>query len=119
MEIKNYDNLFLPAKDMEKSKEFYTQILGLKMKFEFEDKGMVAYKVGDEEPAIILKDISMHPDAQATIWLEVENVKAIYEQLRQQGILFLSEPFKIKTGWAAEFTDPSGNRLGLTDYDSY
>ena len=44
MEIKNYDNLFLPAKDMEKSKEFYTQILGLKMKFEFEDKGMVAIK---------------------------------------------------------------------------
>lgn len=119
MEIKNYDNLFLPAKDMEKSKEFYTQILGLKMKFEFEDKGMVAYKVGDEEPAIILKDISMYPDAQATIWLEVENVKAIYEQLRQQGILFLSEPFKIQTGWAVEFTDPSGNRLGFTDYDSY
>lgn len=109
MEIKNYDNLFLPAKDMEKSKEFYTQILGLKMKFEFEDKGMVAYKVGDEEPAIILKDISMHPDAQATIWLEVENVKAIYEQLRQQGFYpnhsrskqagLLNLPIHPVTGW--------------------
>ena len=26
------------------------------------------------------------------------------------------EPFKIKTGWAAEFTEPSGNLLGITDY---
>lgn len=119
MEIKNYDNLFLPVKDMEKSKEFYTQILGLKIKFEFKDKGMTAYKIGNEEPAIILKDLSLYPNAQSTIWLEVKDVRTIYNQLKQQDILFLSEPFRIKTGWAVEFSDPSGNRLGFTDYCSY
>jgi predicted enzyme related to lactoylglutathione lyase len=25
--------------------------------------------------------------------------------------------FKIRTGWAVEFIDPSGNNLGITDYN--
>jgi len=28
----------------------------------------------------------------------------------------LSPPFSIRTGWAIEFLDPSGNVLGFTDY---
>lgn len=41
---------------------------------------------------------------------------AEYEKLRQKGIVFLSEPFIIRTGWAAEFENPYGNRLGIADY---
>jgi predicted enzyme related to lactoylglutathione lyase len=114
--MKNYDNFFLPAQDMEESMHFYKEVLGLTLKFDFSDKGMVAYKVGDEEPAIILKDISKFPDVKPTIWFEVEDVKETYQQMKVKGVLFLSEPFRVKTGWAVEFTDPSGNRLGITDY---
>lgn len=35
---------------------------------------------------------------------------------KARGIKFLSEPFRIRTGWAVVFNDPSGNRLGFTDY---
>ncbi|MDL2214758.1 VOC family protein [Dysgonomonas sp. OttesenSCG-928-M03] len=114
--MKRYDNFFLPAKDLEESKKFYNETLGLNLKFEFEKQGMAAYHVGEEEPAIILKDISMYPNFQPTIWFEVENVKETYEKLKNQGISFTSEPFRIRTGWAVEFLDPSGNRLGITDY---
>ncbi|MBD8388760.1 VOC family protein [Dysgonomonas sp. BGC7] len=116
MKIKNIDNFFLPSQDMQKSKDFYAEVLGLSLKFDFSAKGMVAYNIGDEEPAIILKDVTHFPDMKPTIWFEVENVKNIYEELMDKGVVFLSEPFKIKTGWAVELTDPSGNRLGLTDY---
>jgi predicted enzyme related to lactoylglutathione lyase len=78
--------------------------------------GMVAYKVGNEEPAIILKDKSKFPNVKPTIWIEVENAKRTYEELKEKGVKFLSEPFKIMTGWAVEFIDPSGNQLGFTDY---
>lgn len=114
--MKTYDNFFLPVEDMAQAKAFYGEILGLETKFEFPDSGMAAYRVGQEEPAIILKDRKKFPDAKPTIWFEVEDVRAAYRQLRKKGLVFLSEPFQIRTGWAAEFEDPFGNRLGITDY---
>ena len=108
--MKTYDNFFLPVEDMAQAKAFYGEVLGLKTKFEFPDSGMAAYRVGQEEPAIILKDRKKFPDAKPTIWFEVDR------QLREKGLVFLSEPFRIRTGWAAEFEDPFGNRLGITDY---
>jgi len=77
---------------------------------------MTAFKVGNHEPAIILKDVKKFPGAKPAIWFEVDDVKAEYARLKQAGVNFVSEPFEIRTGLAAEFEDPSGNRLGITDY---
>ncbi len=111
-----YDNFFLPVDDMEQAKQYYEKALGLKMKFNFADMGMVAYNVGEEEPAIILKDKNIFKDMKPTIWFVVDNVKEEYKEMKEKGIDFLSEPYKIKTGIAVEFEDPFGNRLGITDY---
>lgn len=117
--MKNYDNFFFPSDNLEVSKKFYSEILGLSTKFDFSQQGMIAFKVGEEEPAIIIKDKSKFPNVQPSVWIEVENVKQIYADLKKKGVTFLSEPFKIKTGWAVEFTDPSGNLLGITDYNEH
>ena len=77
---------------------------------------MIAYNIGEEEPAIILKDKSVFTNMKPTIWFEVENVEESYRKLKEAGVKFLLAPFKIRTGWAVEFTDPSSNRLGITDY---
>ena len=114
--MKNYDNFFFPSEDLEVSKKFYSEVLGLPVKFDFSPMGMVAFRVGEEEPAIILKDKNKFPDARPSVWIEVEDVRKLYPELKSKGVSFLSEPFKIKTGWAVEFTDPSGNLLGITDY---
>ena len=117
MIMKNYDNFFFPSDDFEASKEFYSKTLGLSTKFDFSNQGMIAFKIGEEEPAIIIKDKNKFPTAQPSIWLEVENVKIAYDALQKKGVVFISEPFKVNTGWAVEFKDPSGNLLGITDYD--
>ncbi len=114
--LKDYDNLFLPVHDLEKAKEFYKEVLGLRVKFDFSNVGMIAFKVGESEPSIILKDIAKFPDARPTIWFTVENVEAEYVKYKELGIRFISEPFPIATGMAVEFEDPFGNRLGMTDY---
>jgi len=101
---------------LKKGKEFYQDLLGLPVKFDFSSMGMIAFKVGDNEPAIILKDLSKFPQAKPTIWLVVDNVGEEYRRLKAKGLKFLSEPYPIKTGMAVEFEDPSGNRLGITDY---
>ena len=51
-----------------------------------------------------------------SILFEVDNVKVTYVELTEKGVKFLSEPYEINTGLAAEFEDPFGNRLGITDY---
>ena len=110
------DNYFFPANAFEATKRFYADVLGLAVKFDFSSMGMVAYRIGDDEPALILKDTSRFPDAKPALWIEVEDVAAQYAKMKERGVRFLSEPFQIKTGWAVEFEDPSGNRLGITDY---
>src|SRR5947209_2092291 len=111
--LKNYDNFFLPASDLEKGREFYHEILGLPVKFDFSARGLLAFNVGNEEPAIILRS---HPGARPSILFEVDDVRATYTELKEKGVAFLSEPYEINTGVAVEFEDPFGNRLGITDY---
>lgn len=111
--IKDYDNYFLPVQNLDTAREFYENKLGLDIKFDFSDKGMLAFKVGNNEPAIIIRSMK---EAQPAIWFTVEDVRQAYEELKQRGIHFLSEPYEIMTGLAVEFSDPSGNKLGLTDY---
>ena len=111
----NYDNFFLPADNLAKAREYY-QKLGLSIKFDFSDRGMLAFKVGGQEPAIILKDTHTFPDTKPTIWFVVDSVVDEYKTLKSKGITFLSEPFEINTGLAVESDDPFGNRLGITDY---
>ena len=111
--MKDYDNFFLPSGDLQKGKEFYQGILGLPVKFDFSEMGMVAFKVGESEPAIILKDTAKFPDAKPTIWFVVDSVEEEYRRLSERGLRFLSPPFEIHTGMAVEFEDPFGNRLGI------
>lgn len=111
--FKGYDNFFLPAADLETGRQFYGDVLGLPVKFDFSAHGLLAFNVGDEEPAIILRS---HPGTKPSILFEVDDVRATYAKLKEKGIVFLAEPYEINTGLAAEFEDPFGNRLGITDY---
>ena len=111
--IKDYDNYFLPADNLETAKEFYQNKLGLDIKFDFSERGMVAFKVGDNEPAIIL---SKADNVRPAILFTVDDVWLAYKELKQKGVQFLSEPFEIMTGLSIVFVDPFGNKFELTDY---
>lgn len=115
-DILDYDNFFLPVSDLAQAKDFYQNKLGLDIKFDFSDAGMTAFKVGNQEPAIIVSDTNKIDRKKPAIWFRVESVKATYEQLKERGVVFLSEPFQIQTGMAAQFEDPFGNLIGITDY---
>jgi predicted enzyme related to lactoylglutathione lyase len=116
--MRDYDNFFLPATDLKAAKEFYNHVLSLHVKFDLSNEGMIAFAVGSQEPALILKDVHQFPDARPTIWFVVDDVEEEYERLKQRGLKFFSEPFLIATGRAAEFEDPFGNKLGITDYSA-
>ena len=91
--MKDYDNFFLPSGDLKKGKEFYQDLLGLPVKFDFSNMGMIAFKVGNNEPAIILKDTSKFPKAKPTIWFVVEDVQEEYKRLKAKGLKFSVRAF--------------------------
>ena len=43
--MKNCDNFFFPYDNLKESKKFYSEVLGLLIKFDFTKQGMVAFKV--------------------------------------------------------------------------
>lgn len=63
-------------------------MLGLAVKFDFSAKEMIAFTVGDSEPAIILKDTARFPAIKPTIWLKVYSVLKCYEELTAKGLRF-------------------------------
>lgn len=89
-------------------KRFMIINLALILSLIFQRGGMVAFKVGDTEPAIILRKAD---NAKLAILFTVDNVRTAYEELKQKGVEFLEEPFEIMTGLSVEFSDPFGNKF--------
>lgn len=113
--IIDYDSIFLEARDIEKSRKFYEQLFELEAKEDFGDFGLVALNIGKQGPKIVLRESNSHGTSQPTIWFKVDNVNRLYQKFRSVELEFITEPFQVQNGWAVEFYDPAGNRLGITD----
>jgi predicted enzyme related to lactoylglutathione lyase len=113
------DNVMISVGDLAQARQFYEGQLGLPLKFLVDSYGIAGYRLGNEEPGLMLKvaDIPLTP-ARVTprVWLEVADARAVAQRLIEQGIPLLHEPFEVATGWAVECADPWGNVLGFTDY---
>jgi predicted enzyme related to lactoylglutathione lyase len=111
-----FDSFWFKTKNLEESKEFYEKTLGLSLKPNFDEKGIVAFNVGNEETLLMLADLNTFPKAKTAMWFIVDDVEDEYKRLKEKGVNFLYEPFEVDNGMAAEFEDPSGNKLGIADY---
>ena len=119
LEVLGVDNVMLAVGDLEQARAFYETTLGLPVKFAVPQAGVVGYRLGPEEPGLMIRVqalVPAPPRETPRIWLEVKDARAAAAALRQRGARILGEPMEILTGWAVELADPWGNVLGLTDY---
>lgn len=119
LEVLGVDNIMLAVGDLKEARGFYEATLGLPVKFAVPQAGVVGYRLGPEEPGLMIRVQPLPPSPPRDtprIWLEVKDARAAAAALRQKGARILSEPMEILTGWAVELADPWGNVLGLTDY---
>ena len=119
LEVLGVDNVMLAVGDLEQARAFYETTLGLPVKFAVPQAGVVAYRLGQEEPGLMIRVQALAPSPPRDtprIWLEVKDARGAAAALREKGAHILGEPMEILTGWAVELTDPWGNVLGLTDY---
>jgi catechol 2,3-dioxygenase-like lactoylglutathione lyase family enzyme len=114
------DNVLFAVGDLAEARRFYGDVLGLDEKFAFPDAGLVGYRLGPEEPGLLLRaDATLGegpPLDTPRLWLEVPDARAFAGRLDTAGVQPLAPARQIRTGWVVEVADPWGNVVGLTDY---
>ena len=104
--IQRIGNVFYRASDMDAAVRFYSEVLGLSMKF----------RDGDKWAAFDLNGMTFAIEGGsprgATVSLRVDGLSEVVDQLRARGAMvsdILSGPHERR----ATLTDPSGNELVL------
>jgi predicted enzyme related to lactoylglutathione lyase len=119
LDILGVDNVLIAVGDFEVALDFYAGTLGLSLKFQIPALGVACFRLGPEEPGLLIRAGAIHPHAPREtprIWLEVRDARAAAAELRARGVELLDEPFEVATGWTVEIADQWGNAIGLTDH---
>ena len=113
MTITGIANLMLGAADLDRSRSFYRDTLGLAVKQEI--PGFVFLETGPVTLCLSAPHAQLTDEPGASeVVLSVASVRKAYAALQQKGIEFLREPANV-TGesWAANFRDPDGHLLSI------
>ena len=113
----------IEVSDMDKAVEFYHNTLGLPIALDARAFNHV--EVGPDEP---LAKIGLHLTEKKSeernptgVVFDTDNIYALYESLKEQGVVFTQEPTKMPWGSiVADFLDPFNNELEVVqDPDHY
>jgi catechol 2,3-dioxygenase-like lactoylglutathione lyase family enzyme len=119
IDVLGIDHVAVSVGDLGEARVIYGDVLGLPLKFDLPEAGVVAYRVGSEPPFLLIReDLAVTvspPRGTPPFSLEVVSVRRATAALAAAGIMTLSPPQEIPTGWLVEFADPWGNVVALTD----
>lgn len=102
-----------PVKDLEKAKQFYSEVLGLKNTFEMEGWAEFSHTEGGAAVALS-QDPRNQGEGRATVVLKVDDLDFARKELRGRGVKFEGRVEEVPgVVRIATFRDPSGNRLQL------
>ena len=112
MKIKEIGFVGIPVTDIARAREFYEDVLDLKVSDQMMDGKWIEYRVGDDTLAIANVGDEWKPSDQGTgAALEVENFEKAINELRNQNVRFTAEPFETPCCHMAVVQDPDGNKI--------
>ena len=112
MKVKEIGFVAIPVTDMERARDFYEGVLGLKVAEEMMSGKWVEYAVGDHTLAIANVSDAWRPSDQGTgAALEVEDFDDAIMRLKERDVRFAAEPFETPCCHMAVIQDPDGNKL--------
>ena len=103
-----------PVNDIEASRDFYENILGLKATsvFEQDEMAFIEYDLGGSTLAIGKGAPNFSPGLSgATVAFEVDDFEAMLKKLKENKVTFLMEPMDTGVCHMALINDPSGNQI--------
>ena len=114
-QITGVDFVSIPTNDLDASRRFYGDVLGLPFVKQWGDRPAVEFQAGNLTLAIIDPtafgmEFSPH---KVPLALQVDDVAATRKELQDQGVEFLGDIIDSGVCHQAIFLDPSGNQLDL------
>ena len=117
MIVERTDFISVPVTDMERSKQFYGETLGLELVVHGEDQGFPEYQLGENVSLYLLdmKNIGSEFTAPhtASIAFRVPDVEETRKELEGNGVVFDGDILDTSVCHMAFFRDPDGNALML------
>ena len=112
MKIKKIAFVGIPVTDMERAREFYEDVLGLKIADQMMGGQWIEYVVGDDTLAIANVGEQRTPSDQGiAAAFEGENFDKAIKHLKDRQVSFAAEPFETPCCHMAVVQDPDGNKL--------
>jgi lactoylglutathione lyase len=105
--------IMVVVKDMERSKKFYGDVLGMQKRFDSPewtqfDAGSVGVGLHPES-----ERLKVEPHEGMQFGFEVPDIQKSTGDLKNKGVQFVREPHKESFGWLAIFKDPDGHHIQL------
>lgn len=111
-------NTFI-VKDMDESISFYTDVMGFRV--DSEHNPHLGVKIvllkGEGDTMIELIQNTENEPGLYCIGMEVEDVKATVDELKNKGVKIVVEPIPITVGYLAFIEDPNGARIALIQHN--
>ncbi len=112
------DHLTIPVRQYARSREWYTNNLGLKVEFEIPERKTVALQDDADLTLFLVESADAQVKASCTLTFQVNDVDAKYRELSERGVVFEKTPQKLFWGYGAELRDPDGYLVYLWDEKS-
>lgn len=109
--------------DLEKAKEWYTKVLGMKIVKEYPEFKCILMKLGKTEFDVGVPDPcwgegwdKVKVGGRTSIFFEAENIKETWDELKKRGVKVVEELSERPWGeMKAVFADPDGNEFNLIE----
>jgi predicted enzyme related to lactoylglutathione lyase len=112
VKIKAIGFVGIPVTDVQRAREFYEGVLGLKVSDEMMGGKWIEYAMDGDTLAIANVGEQWTPSDQGTaVAFEVEDFDKAVKRLKDQHVRFAAEPFETQCCHMAVVQDPDGNKL--------
>lgn len=109
------DHLAVPVTDVDRSRRWYVETLGLTVEFEVPDRQTVALQVSDDFTIFLQQAREAVRPSGCALYFQVADVQATFAEWSARGVEFSHAPRKSYWGYGAEPRDPDGYLVRLWD----
>ncbi len=117
MKLKKIDNIMFYVEDLEKSSEFYEEVLGLNKAWTDEERKMIGFVFENDDSEIVIHNDKSLPNPDFNFL--VDNVDDFVKKHRKKDYSIVMKPFEIRSGMCAVIEDPDGNKLPIVDLTKF
>jgi lactoylglutathione lyase/glyoxylase I family protein len=116
-----FAHICIGAKDLEKTENFYVNILGMERAFNFERKGTrfgFYLRIADNEFIEVFEDANAEPGSALIrhLCLQTENIDGAIAELHANGIETTEKKMGCDRSYQVWFKDPNGIDIELHEY---